>query len=244
MQDDLQGIISQLKTMLDRFEEPTTAAAPHLNAEDRASTRSLLREAKAMLDESLGRLNEFSTSLLEVINEPAFGIYNPPTREKLLEGIAAVEGGLRQLRRKQTTPSTPAGVVAPKPAYVDPGRIAELESLPATLWDTRRLVRMLQEINTTHANELHMATAMLLRAICDHVPPIFGKRNFAEVASNVAGKSISSNLRHLENSLRNIADTHLHAHIRQREVLPTASQVDFRQDLDVLLQEVVRIMRP
>lgn len=77
MHSDLQGMIDQLKSMLDRFEEPTTAAASHLSAEDRATTRSLLREAKALLDESLGRLNEFSTALLEVLNEPAFGIYNP-----------------------------------------------------------------------------------------------------------------------------------------------------------------------
>jgi hypothetical protein len=240
---DLQGIIDQLKAMLDRFEEPTTAAAPHLNAEDRAITRSLLRESKTMLDESLGRLNEFSTSLLEVINEPAFGIYNPPTREKLLEGIAAIEGGLRQFRRKQASAATTFAVPA-KPAYVAQSRIAELQSLPVGRWDTRRLVRMLQELNAAQSNDLHMASAMLLRAICDHVPPIFGKTNFAEVANNIAGRSISSNLKHLENSLRSIADAHLHAHIRPREVLPTASQVDFRQDLDVLLQEIVRVLRP
>lgn len=240
---DLQGIIDQLKAMLGRFEEPTTAAAPHLSAEDRAMARSLLRESKAMLDESLGRMNEFSTCLLEVINEPALGIYNPPTREKLLEGIAAVEGGLRQFRRKQATPESAFGRSA-KPSYVAPSRIVELQGLAGARWDTRRLVCMLQELNSAHTHGLHMATAMLLRAICDHVPPIFGKGSFGEVANNIAGRSISSNLKHLENSLRSIADTHLHAHIRPREVLPTASQVDFRQDLDVLLQEVVRVLRP
>ena len=135
MHSDLQGLIDQLKSMLDRFEEPTTAAAPHLSVEDRATTRSLLREAKALLDESLGRLNEFSTALLEVLNEPAFGIYNPPTREKLLEGIAAIEAGLRQMRRKQTTPATPFGIQQ-KPSYVAQERITELQSIPAPLWDT------------------------------------------------------------------------------------------------------------
>ena len=242
MHSDLQGMIDQLKSMLDRFEEPRTAVAPHLSVEDRATTRSLLREAKALLDEGLGRLNEFSTALLEVLNEPAFGIYNPPTREKLLEGIAAVEAGLRQLRRKQATPATPFGIQQ-KPSYVAQERIAELQSIPTPLWDTKRLLRMILELNLAHANDLHMATAMLLRAICDHVPQIFDKKNFGEVANNIAGRSISGNLKHLDSSLRNIADTHLHAQIRQREVLPTASQVDFRQDLDVLLQEVVRSLR-
>jgi len=44
----------------------------------------------------------------------------------------------------------------------------------------------------------------------------------------------------LDASLRNIADTHLHLPIRSRDKLPTITQVNFRQDLDVLLQEVVR----
>lgn len=214
----------------------------HLNSEDRAKARSLLREAKAVLDESIRPLNEFSTAILSVINENAFGIYNPPTREALLEGVAAIEGGIRAIRRKASQPTGATGELG-KPAYVSPIRIVELQSAGSATWDTKRLVRMLQELNEAHANDLHMATAMLVRAIADHVPPIFGAANFAAVANNVSGRSISSNLKHLDTSLRSIADGQLHAQIRSREVLPSASQVDFRQDLDVLLQEVLRILQ-
>lgn len=241
--EDLESIIEQLRPLLGRYEQPTTAAGPHLNSQDRATAKSLLREAKSILDADLGFGNEFSTALLEVINEPGFGFFNPPTLERLQEGIAAAEGGLRQLRRKLSRPSKPFGADS-KPAYVAPSRITQLHGIPSTQWDTKRLVRMLQELDTAHVNDLHMATAMLVRAITDHVPPIFGARNFTEVANNVGGRSISANLKHLDTSLRSIADGHLHAQIRQREVLPTASQVDFRQDLDVLLQEVVRVLAP
>jgi len=47
---------------------------------------------------------------------------------------------------------------------------------------------------------------------------------------------------HLENSARRIADAHLHTQIRARETLPTATQVNFSNDLDVLLAEIVRIL--
>ena len=48
-------------------------------------------------------------------------------------------------------------------------------------------------------------------------------------------------MQRMETSLRNIADTHLHSPIRTREDVPTAVQVDFAADLDVLLGEVIRV---
>ena len=47
----------------------------------------------------------------------------------------------------------------------------------------------------------------------------------------------------LDASLRKIADSHLHQHVRKTEVLPLAPQVDFRGALDVLLSEVVRLLQ-
>jgi len=41
-------------------------------------------------------------------------------------------------------------------------------------------------------------------------------------------------------SARTIADQHLHAAIRAREVIPAFPQVDFRAELDLLLAEIVR----
>jgi hypothetical protein len=85
--------------------------------------------------------------------------------------------------------------------------------------------------------------AALTRALLDHVPPIFGKRTFAEVANNYGGpKSFQNAMKHLDNSARNIGDTHLHVQIRARESLPTLTQVNFSNDLDVLLGEVVRLL--
>ena len=85
---------------------------------------------------------------------------------------------------------------------------------------------------------------MVARAISDHIPPIFSFKTFAEVANNYPGAtSFRKSMANLNNSLRNIADAHLHVQIRQSEVLPTLQQVDFKADLDALLAEIVRILK-
>ena len=45
----------------------------------------------------------------------------------------------------------------------------------------------------------------------------------------------------LENAARKIADQHLHTPIRNREALPSRVQVNFSNEIDVLLAEIVRV---
>lgn len=240
--EELQKIIQAMRDMEGRFEPSTTAAAPHLKSADRAAFKRLVLEAKSIIDSAIGPINDFSVPLLMKTNIPGYGAFNPPSREELEETTALVEGGLNQIHRKNARPTTLIGAVA-KPSYVDAARIAQLQGLKSQ-WDLRRLVRLLQELNVAHANELHMATAMLVRAVADHVFPIFNVKSFSEVANNYpASRSFSEQMKQLDTSLRKIADTHLHQPVRKNEVLPTAPQVDFRGALDVLLSEIVRLLQ-
>lgn len=246
-EQDLQDIIGLLRSMTERFQEPTTAAAPDLSSADRAVFKRLMLEAKAMLAEDLGPLNAFSAPLISMTNLSGYGAFNPPTLEQLQEAIEVVEGGLNHVRRKQNRPAASLGTPQ-KPPYVAPSRIAELQALKNPKWDTRRLIRMLQELNLAHANGMDMATAMLVRAVTDHVPPIFGKTKFADVAAqhaagSIEGRSFKGAMSHLTDSMKHIADGVLHVHIRTKETLPSSTQVDFSQSLDVLLGEVVRVLR-
>ncbi len=127
--------------------------------------------------------------------------------------------------------------------YVDLNRIDELRSIASEQYDFAKLVRLCEELNRTYANDCFFATAMLTRAVLDHVSPIFGYTKFSEVANNYdkGGKSFKQSVRHLEQSSRCIADAHLHVQIRKSETLPNRTQVNFSNDLDVLLAEIVRI---
>ena len=241
-EQELEKIISTFRQMEGRFEQPTTAATPHLNSADRASFKRLVLEAKGILDTALG-LNDFGTSLFLMTNLPRYGAFNPPSLEQLHEAIGLVEGGLNQVRRKISQVPKINGALS-KAAYVDPTRILQLRAIKSHQWDLKRLVRMLEELNSAHEHELHMATAMLVRAVVDHVPPIFNAKNFSEVANNFsASRSFSDQMRQLDTSLRKIADMHLHQPVRKAEALPLAPQVDFRGALDVLLSEVVRLLQ-
>lgn len=240
--EDLKKIIDTLRSIESRFGTPESSTNAHLSSQDKAEFKRLLTEAKSILDNDLGRLNDFSSQILALTCAPSYGFLNPPSIEQLHLAIGAIEGGCNQLRRKKTVPISPIGATS-KPPYVDLSRIRQLQSLNSQ-WDLKRLVRLLQELNTAHANEMHMAVAMLVRAVADHVPPIFNVKNFSEIANNYqAAKSFTEQMKHLDNSMRKIADSHLHQQVRKAEVLPTPPQVDFRAALDVLMSEIIRLLQ-
>ncbi|MBY3199976.1 hypothetical protein [Rhizobium laguerreae] len=129
-------------------------------------------------------------------------------------------------------------------AVVDPARIEALRELSSPEFDLAKLIRLCEEMNLAFATESYLSMAMLTRAIVDHVPPLFGKNTFAEVASNYGGATLKREFTNLHTTSRNIADLHLHSKIRRKEVLPTITQVDASNSLDVLLAEIIGILTP
>lgn len=129
--------------------------------------------------------------------------------------------------------------------FVDPTRFAELQMTQSTNFDLSKLIRYCDELNFNYDEGCFLAVSMLGRAILDHVPPIFGCKSFSEVANNYSSgsKSFKQSMEHLEKSLRKIADAYLHVQIRKSEVLPNRTQVNFSSDLDVLLAEIVRLLK-
>lgn len=127
--------------------------------------------------------------------------------------------------------------------FVDKNRMEELRKISDPNFDLTRLVRKCEELNNNFASSSFFSTALLVRSIIDHVPPIFGKSNFSDVAGAYGTKSFKDSMTHLDKSSRKIADAFLHTHIRNKEVLPNKTQVNFSRDLDVLLGEIVRILK-
>ena len=131
-----------------------------------------------------------------------------------------------------------------KDDYVDNKRIEELKNIVNQDFDLTRLIKLCEEINMAHQHDCFMSIAMIMRAIIDHIPPIFKVSSFAEVANNYGGStSFNDSMKLLQRSLRKVADSHLHVQIRERETLPTFTQVNFKADLDFLLSEIVRLLK-
>lgn len=128
-------------------------------------------------------------------------------------------------------------------AYVDPDRINELKAVSSDDFDLSKLVRLCEELNICFAGECYLSMVMLTRAILDHVPPIFKCSNFTEITNNYSGgQSFKAAMQHLNNTSRKISDHYLHSQIRNSEMLPNVTQIDFSNDLDFLLAEIGRIV--
>jgi hypothetical protein len=200
------------------------------------------RTAKAGLDAAaLAWLGEHISDCQARLREHSarFGVTEPGDldlgQDRIIEALRAELGLLG---------TGEAGVPPAPDSFVDPVRLEELRSADKSKLDVSRLVRLCEELNTCYRHSCFHAVAFITRAILDHVPPAFDVRSFGEVASNYSGtKSFRESAAHLEKASRKISDALLHGHIRRNEILPTLAQVDARQQLDVVLGEVVRILR-
>ncbi len=108
--------------------------------------------------------------------------------------------------KENKPPLKPAG--AGEWVLIAESRLEEIRALKSSEFDFRKLIRMCEELNIAYREESYFATAMLTRGLLDHVPPIFGRKNFDEVASNYGGKSFKGTMQHLQNASRNVADAY------------------------------------
>ncbi len=128
--------------------------------------------------------------------------------------------------------------------YVNQSRLVQLRNINTAKFDLSKLIKLCEELNDVSASDSVFATSSLVRAVIDHIPSIFGYINFKTFANEYSNgtKSFKKSMMNLNTSLRNIADNNIHSQVRKKEVLPNKTQVDFSQDLDVLLSEVVRVL--
>ena len=153
---------------------------------------------------------------------------------------------LRLLRPSIESQSSPVVDSTPvnQRVFIDSDRINELQKVESPNFDLSKLIKMCEELNVAYSNDCLLSVAALTRSLIDHVPPIFNCGKFSEVSNNYAGTmSFKQSMSHLQNSARSIGDAHLHTHVRKTETLPTVAQVNFSNDIDVLLSEIVRLLK-
>ncbi|MEY9531937.1 hypothetical protein [Sinorhizobium fredii] len=239
MTEELTKIADEIADLLGYF-VASKMSGRILPSKHSSTFTALAVEARTIIEEELGLANNYSLPLIRAVSSSG-GFVGGPSYAAVEEASKVARAAIRTIERKRTRPAAlPPGA---RP-YVDPARISALQAMGKGPWDFARLVELCREINVAAANRCHMSTAMLLRTILNHVPPVLGFNTFEEVANSYGGaksqKSFKASMQRLQGSLRNIADMHLHSLIRSREDVPTAVQVDFAADLDVLLGEMIR----
>lgn len=127
--------------------------------------------------------------------------------------------------------------------YVSKNRIDELLEIESKDFDLLKLVQLCKEANIAYKNGCILSLSMIQRTMINHAPPIFGCENFTEVVNNYnGGRSFKQLMERLENSLRKVADYHVHQTIKKKEALPEMTQVDFKTEIDILLSEIIGIL--
>lgn len=82
------------------------------------------------------------------------------------------------------TPSRQAPATSRPLAYVDTQMVASLSAISDLPHDLTKLLKLISELNENYSRGNGYAAHALLRAILDHIPPIFGFKNFNAVANN------------------------------------------------------------
>lgn len=122
---------------------------------------------------------------------------------------------------------------------ISPQLIASLQEAKPNSFDASRLAEYCREINSAFTQGNLISCLLLMRAVLNHVPPVFGHTDFSQVVAQ-ASRSLKDNFEHLDESLRKIADLYTHQHMRKKEHLPTPGQVEkFGPQFELLLQEVL-----
>lgn len=136
--------------------------------------------------------------------------------------------------------SNEAGLAIGTSAWiVDSSLIDRLAQTSSTAVDIDSLVRLCKEINSSFAHGNIVATALVMRAVLNYVPPAFGQGTFEQVVAHI-GRSLKDSFGHLENGLRKIADFHTHRRIGGGDFYPSVAQVEpYKPQFELLLQQVV-----
>jgi hypothetical protein len=151
--------------------------------------------------------------------------------------------------RKQPTPPVepvePAEASpVPNASYVDQGIIAAVEAKQTTsAWKCDKLLSLIAELNDSYAHQNPHAAHAMLRAILDHVAPLFGVTDFARVADHQRWDTTDKSYMTQLASFKAHADDALHRQIsRQKAQLLRIDDLPARRAANRLLEACVGLL--
>jgi hypothetical protein len=128
--------------------------------------------------------------------------------------------------------------VRPRTSYVDEKVTAAIEAKAGVSpFNVSKLVALIAELNDSYQAEHAYAAHALLRAILDHVPPILGYREFAEVANNYKWPQTDTKYIRKLLDFKAQGDDVLHRRISAKADLISMEDLPPRAWLNRLLQE-------
>jgi hypothetical protein len=76
-------------------------------------------------------------------------------------------------------------------AFLDQETMSKLKSAKLPAFDLTKVIRFCEELNDSYRRANYLSCALIIRALMNHVPPIFGVQTFAQVVAS-SGKSVKA----------------------------------------------------
>lgn len=128
--------------------------------------------------------------------------------------------------------------------FVHKSVIADIIAFSSNDWDTSKLARFCEELNFAYSSGNFYSCAILSRAIIDHVPPLFDRKDFKIIAANWPESSVKRQMIHLDNVTKQFGHAVLHNQISKNVGNINHTSIDCKQALDTLLRECIRKLQP
>ncbi|MFC1408172.1 hypothetical protein ACEZCY_02625 [Streptacidiphilus sp. N1-12] len=143
-----------------------------------------------------------------------------------------------------TAPPVPAALEAAPAPYIDADLITELEKVgAASNWDLKKLLAILRELNSNIADRHPFAAAALIRAVMDHIPPAFGQKGFAGMASSYKWSETDGKHAKALAGHRIVGDDVMHRQVSREKDLITMDDLPGRTGPNAILRELLVILR-
>ncbi|MFE5300660.1 hypothetical protein [Streptomyces sp. NPDC056632] len=116
--------------------------------------------------------------------------------------------------------------------------------MTTTSWKVDKLLALCTELNDSYASGNAYACAALLRAVLDHIPPVFGHKDFKQVAAQHTFTVQRTDKAHAQKlaSFKDIADDALHRPISANILLITMNDIPEPTRLRAVLHELVTVL--
>ncbi|WP_129306566.1 hypothetical protein [Streptomyces sp. L2] len=146
---------------------------------------------------------------------------------------------------------TPAIAVAPPAAalgrgpYVDLALLDDLEQAAAgTKWKVHKLIALCQGLNDAYKAGNPYVCAAMIRAVMDHIPPVFGQPDFKQVASQHTFKMKQTDKAHAQflANYKTIGDDVMHRPIGLSVPVITMDDIPTPIRLNAVLREMVTLL--
>jgi len=159
------------------------------------------------------------------------------------DGCQFCERALRPADSKRDWVLAPLNNLGGAVGIVARDRLEKLERIREDNEHVDFLIRMCSEINSCFLQGHLLATLLVMRALLNYVPPIFGCKSFSSVAAQ-SPVSLKEQFETLEEGLRKVADYQTHRTMKPGDCYPSRAQVEpYKPAFELLIDEVIRTLR-